>query len=102
MLPAIAYRIERRTQATSHGYAPVACVGLALVLYFTNVKEKRQGFRPGAVGFELSAARKCETMIEERDIPVVMRDGTRLVLDVYRTDAAGKYPVLYACSLHNK
>jgi uncharacterized protein len=41
-------------------------------------------------------------MIEERDIPVVMRDGTRLVLDVYRPDAAGRYPVLYACSLHNK
>src|SRR5580692_40226 len=41
-------------------------------------------------------------MIQERDIPVVMRDGTRLVLDVYRPDAAGRYPVLYACSLHNK
>jgi uncharacterized protein len=41
-------------------------------------------------------------MIEERDIPVVMRDGTRLVLDVYRPDATGRYPVLYACSLHNK
>jgi putative CocE/NonD family hydrolase len=31
-----------------------------------------------------------------------MRDGTRLVLDVYRPDATGRYPVLYACSLHNK
>jgi putative CocE/NonD family hydrolase len=41
-------------------------------------------------------------MIEERDIPVAMRDGTRLVLDVYRPDATGRYPVLYACSLHNK
>ena len=41
-------------------------------------------------------------MIEERDIPVVMRDGTRLVLDVYRPGATGRYPVLYACSLHNK
>lgn len=41
-------------------------------------------------------------MIEERDISVVMRDGTRLVLDVYRPDATGRYPVLYACSLHNK
>jgi uncharacterized protein len=41
-------------------------------------------------------------MIEERDITVVVRDGTRLVLDVYRPDATGRYPVLYACSLHNK
>jgi len=41
-------------------------------------------------------------MIEERDISVAMRDGTRLALDVYRPDAAGRYPVLYACALHNK
>jgi uncharacterized protein len=41
-------------------------------------------------------------MIEERDILVAMRDGTRLAVDVYRPDAKGKYPVLYASALHNK
>src|ERR1700693_4617607 len=41
-------------------------------------------------------------MIEERDISVAMRDGTRLAVDVYRPDAPGKYPVLYAAALHNK
>jgi uncharacterized protein len=41
-------------------------------------------------------------MIEERDIYVTMRDGTRLALDVYRPDGAGPYPTLYACALHNK
>ncbi len=41
-------------------------------------------------------------MIEERDISVAMRDGTRLAVDVYRPDAPGKYPVLYASALHNK
>jgi predicted acyl esterase len=41
-------------------------------------------------------------MIEERDIIVAMRDGTRLAVDVYRPDAPGKYPVLYASALHNK
>jgi uncharacterized protein len=41
-------------------------------------------------------------MIEERDIIVAMRDGTRLAVDVYRRDAPGKYPVLYASALHNK
>jgi uncharacterized protein len=41
-------------------------------------------------------------MIEERDIFVAMRDGTRLALDVYRPDNAGRYPVLYAAALHNK
>lgn len=41
-------------------------------------------------------------MIEERDISVAMRDGTRLAVDVYRPDAAGRYPVLYASALHNK
>jgi len=35
-------------------------------------------------------------MIEERDLIVTMRDGTRLAVDVYRPDAPGKYPVLYA------
>jgi uncharacterized protein len=41
-------------------------------------------------------------MIEERDIFVAMRDGTRLALDVYRPDKPGRYPVLYAAALHNK
>ncbi|SHK03279.1 hypothetical protein SAMN05443637_10263 [Pseudonocardia thermophila] len=41
-------------------------------------------------------------MIEERDLSVAMRDGTRLAVDVYRPDEPGRYPVLYACSLHNK
>jgi hypothetical protein len=40
-------------------------------------------------------------MIEERDISVAMRDGTRLTVDVYRPDAPGKYPVLYASTLRN-
>ena len=38
-------------------------------------------------------------MIEERDNSVAMRDGTRLAVDVYRPDAPGKYPVLYASAL---
>src|ERR1700684_4365151 len=54
--------------------------------------------------------RRCESvaksqggmMIEERDISVAMRDGTRLAVDVYRPDAPGQYPVLYASALHNK
>ncbi|WP_028221399.1 CocE/NonD family hydrolase [Paraburkholderia oxyphila] len=41
-------------------------------------------------------------MIEERDVIVTMRDGTRLAVDVYRPDGAGPYPVLYASALHNK
>jgi predicted acyl esterase len=41
-------------------------------------------------------------MIEERDISVAMRDGTRLAVDVYRPDKPGEYPVLYASALHNK
>jgi predicted acyl esterase len=48
------------------------------------------------------AKSRSDTMIEERDISVVMRDGTRLAVDVYRPDAPGKYPVLYASALHNK
>lgn len=37
-------------------------------------------------------------MIREDDVPVVMRDGTRLLADVYRPDAAGTFPVLVAAS----
>src|SRR5258708_27549986 len=41
-------------------------------------------------------------LIEQRDIEVVMRDGTRLAVDVYRPPEPGRYPVLYASALHNK
>ena len=41
-------------------------------------------------------------MIEERDIQIAMRDGTRLALDVYRPEGQGRFPVLYAAALHNK
>ena len=41
-------------------------------------------------------------MIEERDLIVTMRDGIRLAVDVYRPDAEGPCPVLYAAALHNK
>ncbi|MFH0915693.1 MAG: CocE/NonD family hydrolase [bacterium] len=43
-----------------------------------------------------------DNMIQERDVMVKMRDGVHLAVDVYRPKAAGKYPVLYACAVHNK
>src|ERR1700746_346091 len=54
------------------------------------------------VGDHRGATGGHELMSEERDISVAMRDGTRLAVDVYRPDAPGKYPVLYASALHNK
>ena len=41
-------------------------------------------------------------IIQERDISVRMRDGVHLSVDVYRPSASGKYPALFATSLHNK
>jgi putative CocE/NonD family hydrolase len=41
-------------------------------------------------------------MIEERDVRIAMRDGTRIALDVYRPKSTGRFPVLYAAALHNK
>jgi len=41
-------------------------------------------------------------MIQERDVLVKMRDGVHLSVDVYRPTASGKYPALFATSLHNK
>lgn len=59
-----------------------------------------KNWHPGPVS--LRRATQGAEMIEERDIFVAMRDGTRLALDVYRPDKAGRYPVLYAAALHNK
>jgi predicted acyl esterase len=44
----------------------------------------------------------CETMIKDYDLPVTMRDGVTLRVDVYRPDASGTFPVLYTCAMHNK
>jgi hypothetical protein len=41
-------------------------------------------------------------MIQEYDLPVRMRDGITLRVDVYRPDAPGRFPVLYTCAMHNK
>jgi uncharacterized protein len=41
-------------------------------------------------------------MIKEYDIPVLMRDGVKLMVDLYRPDAPGRFPVIYACGPHNK
>jgi putative CocE/NonD family hydrolase len=41
-------------------------------------------------------------MIAERDTQIAMRDGTRLMIDVYRPDGPGPFPALYAAALHNK
>src|SRR6516164_7709645 len=59
-----------------------------------------KNWHPGPIS--LRRATQGAEMIEERDIFVAMRDGTRLALDVYRPDKSGRYPVLYAAALHNK
>jgi predicted acyl esterase len=39
---------------------------------------------------------------EDRDIFVAMRDGVRLSINVFRPDAAGKFPALLAMSPYGK
>ena len=41
-------------------------------------------------------------MIRERDVYVPMRDGVRLCVDVYRPQAAEKFPALLAFAIYNK
>ena len=41
-------------------------------------------------------------MTQERDVMVPMRDGVHLCIDIYRPDAAGKFPSLLAIAPHNK
>lgn len=43
-----------------------------------------------------------EKMIQERDVIITMRDGIKLAADIYRPDARGEFPVIYACAMHNK
>ena len=43
-----------------------------------------------------------DAMIRDYDLPVAMRDGVTLRVDVYRPDASGTFPVLYTCAMHNK
>jgi putative CocE/NonD family hydrolase len=43
-----------------------------------------------------------EDIAIDRDVPVPMRDGSELFVDVYRPDAAGKFPVLLAFASHSK
>jgi len=41
-------------------------------------------------------------MIRERDVYVPMRDGVRLCVDIYRPEAAEKFPALLAFAIYNK
>jgi predicted acyl esterase len=43
-----------------------------------------------------------DRMKQERDVMVVMRDGIRICIDIYRPDASGKFPALLAYAPHNK
>lgn len=38
----------------------------------------------------------------DKDVAVAMRDGVTLKIDVYRPDAAGRFPVLFAFGVHSK
>ncbi len=44
----------------------------------------------------------CDTIAEQRDVMVPMRDGKHLCIDIYRPDMAGRFPALLAIAPHNK
>ena len=44
----------------------------------------------------------CDSIAEQRDVMVAMRDGKRLCVDIYRPDMAGRFPALLAIAPHNK
>src|SRR5664279_2726782 len=41
-------------------------------------------------------------MVVDKDVMVTMRDGVRVAVDVYRPDAPGRFPSLYATSPFQK
>ena len=43
-----------------------------------------------------------EKIVRDRDVAVRMRDGVNVVVDVYRPDAPGRFPVLFAFGVHSK
>ena len=43
-----------------------------------------------------------QRIVCDKDIAVPMRDGVTVVVDVYRPDAAGRFPVLFAFGVHSK
>lgn len=51
-------------------------------------------------GYERSP--EYDALVIERDIVVSMRDGVNVLVDVYRPDAPGKFPVLLAFAAHSK
>src|SRR5664280_799772 len=42
------------------------------------------------------------TMVAEKDVFVTMRDGVKVALDIFRPDAPGEFPVIYATSAYQK
>src|ERR1700676_3627678 len=45
---------------------------------------------------------ECEQIVCDKDVVVPMRDGVKLVIDVYRPAGEGAYPVLLAFGGHSK
>src|SRR5215471_16000156 len=43
-----------------------------------------------------------DRMIAQKDVAVSMRDGVNLSVDIYRPDAAERFPALLAFSIYNK
>ena len=43
-----------------------------------------------------------QRIVCDKDVAVTMRDGVTIMVDVYRPDAAGKFPVLFAFGVHSK
>jgi len=41
-------------------------------------------------------------VVEEKDVFVTMRDGAKVAVDVFRPDAEGEFPVIYATSAYQK
>ena len=58
--------------------------------------------RSDAPPCDYDRAPEFEGMIAERDSVVVTRDGKKLMADVYRPQAEGRFPALLAFAIYNK
>jgi hypothetical protein len=47
-------------------------------------------------------APQYQRIVCDKDVAVTMRDGVTLAVDVYRPDAPGRFPVLFAFGVHSK
>jgi uncharacterized protein len=84
------------------GWIIALVLGCALgaVAYAASAPQSRYYRKPGRI--EISVQPAPSSVLWERDVPVMMRDGMRLFANVYRPMGSGRYPVIMSVTWYGK